>query len=90
MTIQHVQISEHTQELVDALVKSGAASSPEALVESAVEQYAAKLDTLRAAVKEGFDDLDEGRYTDIQDDAELDAHVAKLRAERVAERAAAR
>lgn len=81
MTIQHIQLSEHTQELVDSLVKSGVGPNAEAVVESAVEQYASTLVALRTEVRRGFDDLDEGRCTDLNGDDELHAHFAKLSAE---------
>lgn len=39
-----------------------------------------KLVTLRAEVQKGFDDLDAGRYTEINSDQELHAHFAELSA----------
>lgn len=96
MAAQRIEFSQHEVELIDRLVKDGLyADATEAvheglrLLERERSSRAEKLDTLRAEVKTGFDDLDEGRYTEINSDDELHEHFAHLSARasaRVAER----
>lgn len=96
MSAQRIEFSQHEVELIDRLVKDGVyADASEAvheglrLLERERSAEAEKLETLRREVKRGFDDLDEGRYTEINSDEELHAHFAELSARasaRVAER----
>jgi antitoxin ParD1/3/4 len=93
---QRIEFSQHEVELIDRLVREGVyADASEAvhhglrLLERERAAQAEKLDALRAEVKRGFDDLDEGRYTEINSDEELHEHFAHLSARasaRVAER----
>jgi len=93
---QRIEFSQHEIELIDKLVQDGVyADASEAvheglrLLERERSSRADKLDTLRAEVKKGFDDLDEGRYTEINSEEELHAHFAAISARasaRVAER----
>lgn len=96
MAAQRIEFSQHEVELIDRLVKDGVyADAAEAvheglrLLERERLAHAEKLETLRAEVQKGFDDLDEGRYTEINSDEELDAFMDGLSA-RAAERVAAR
>jgi len=96
MAAQRIEFSQHEVELIDRLVKDGVyADATEAvheglrLLERELASRAEKLDALRREVKKGFDDLDEGRYTEINSDEELHAHFAEISARasaRVAER----
>lgn len=93
---QRIEFSAHELELIDRLVKYGVyADASEAvpeglrLLERERLTQAEKLETLRAEVKKGFDDLDAGRYTEINSEDELHAHFAEISARasaRVAER----
>ena len=96
MAAQRIEFSQHEVELIDRLVKDGVyADASEAvheglrLLERERSARAEKLETLRSEVKKGFNDLDEGRYTEIDSDEELHAHFAEISARasaRVAER----
>lgn len=96
MAAQRIEFSQHEVELIDRLVKDGVyADASEAvheglrLLERERSAQAEKLEALRGEVKKGFNDLDEGRYTEINSDEELHAHFAELSARasaRVAER----
>jgi len=93
---QRIELSQHEVELIDRLVKDGLyADASEAvheglrLLERERSAQAEKLEALRSEVKKGFNDLDEGRYTEINSDEELHAHFAEISARasaRVAER----
>lgn len=95
MTLQ-VDLPAHQQEFIDTLVAEGVyKNASEAIadglrrIERERAEYAAKLDRLRAEVKKGFDDIDEGRYIDFDSFEELEAFIADLgtkAAERVASR----
>lgn len=93
---QRIEFSQHEVELIDRLVREGVyADASEAvhdglrLLERDRATQAEKLDALRTEVKKGFDDLDEGRYTEINSEEELHAFMDDLSARasaRVAER----
>ncbi|MEP9383326.1 ribbon-helix-helix domain-containing protein [Nocardioides cheoyonin] len=96
MAAQRIEFSQHEIELIDKLVRDGVyADATEAvheglrLLERERRTQAEKLETLRSEVQKGFDDLDEGHYTEINSDEELDAFMDGLSA-RAAERVAAR
>ena len=96
MAEQTVELSQHEVSLINKLVEDGVyADAGDALrdglrrIEQEHQAYAAKLDTLRHEVQKGFDDLDQGRYTELHGREELHAHIARL-GEQAAERAAAR
>lgn len=96
MAAQRIEFSQHEVELIDRLVREGVyADASEAvhdglrLLERERAAQAEKLEALRAEVKRGFDDLDEGRYTEINSEEELHAFMDNLSA-RAAERVAAR
>ncbi|CAN5342655.1 MAG: ribbon-helix-helix domain-containing protein [Nocardioides sp.] len=96
MAAQRIEFSQHEIELIDKLVQDGVyADATEAvheglrLLERERLTQAEKLETLRSEVQKGFDDLNEGRYTEINSEEELHAHFAELSARasaRVAER----
>lgn len=96
MAAQRIEFSQHEVELIDRLVKDGVyADAAEAvheglrLLERECLSQAEKLDTLRVEVRRGFDDLDEGLYTEINSDEELHAYFDELSA-RASARVAAR
>jgi antitoxin ParD1/3/4 len=95
---QRIEFSQHEVELIDRLVNEGVyADAADAvhgglrLLERERATQAERLDTLRTEVSKGLDDLDEGRYTDINSEEELHAFMDDLSARasaRVAERSA--
>jgi len=97
---QNIELTPHEVELIHALVKDGVyADAGEAIhdglrrIERERHQHTTRLGALRAEVQKGFDDIDQGRYTDLAGAEELGAHLDKLSAEagrRVAERRASR
>lgn len=92
MTAEQVSLSPHAQEFVASIVQSGEVSDAAEVVDIALrrleQERASKLATLKSEVQKGFDDIEQGRYTDLHGEDELKAHLAKLREERTAERSA--
>ncbi len=95
MPTRNVVITEHQQELIEALVEAGRYQNASEvlreglrLVEQREAIQAAKLKVLRDAAQAGWDDLAAGRFIDV-DDADLDDYLEQL-GERAARRATAR
>lgn len=72
MSAQNVPLTEHGQEFVDAVAKSGEHSTVVEVVDTALRQMEqkkraneAKVEAFREAARVGFDDLDNGRYTEV-------------------------
>lgn len=58
------------------------------LLEEREREDQAKLDSLRAAVKEGIDDIERGDYVTLRCDRDIIDFMSQLRKEAAAERAA--
>ena len=75
MPTRNVVLSEHQQELVEALVQSGRYQNASEvlreglrLIEERERIEGAKLKALRQAARQGWADVSAGRYTDVADD----------------------
>ena len=75
MPTRNVVLSEHQQELVEALVQSGRYQNASEvlreglrLIEERERIEDAKLKALRQAARQGWADVSAGRYTDVADD----------------------
>ena len=84
MPTRNVVLSDHQQQLIEALVTSGRYQNASEIlrdglrmVERREAEDAARLAALRAAVQVGLDDLDAGRYRDIRD-SDLTDYIAAL------------
>ncbi len=72
MPTRNVVLTEHHQSVIDRLVKSGRYQNASEvmreglrLVEQREQLEAAQLEVLREAARVGFNDLEEGRFTDV-------------------------
>ena len=84
MPTRNVVLTEHHEEIIDRLVKSGRYQNASEvlreglrLIERRENHEAAKLEGLREAARIGFSDLELGRFVDVADD-ELEDFVARL------------
>lgn len=84
MPTRNVVLSDQQQQLVERLVQSGRYQNASEvlrdglrLIEQRERLEAAKLDALKRAAREGWADVDAGRYTDVADDR-LEHFVAQL------------
>ncbi len=84
MATRNVVLSQHQHELVESLVKSGRYQNASEvlreglrLVEREQVEEAAKVAVLRQAVEQGWSDLSQGRFDDVDDDS-LDDFIAQL------------
>jgi antitoxin ParD1/3/4 len=84
MPTRNVVLTDHQEEIVADLVRSGRYQNASEvlreglrLIEERDAREHAKLAALKEAARIGFADLDEGRYEEI-DDTELDAAVTDL------------
>ena len=75
MPTRNVVLSEHQQELVEALVQSGRYQNASEvlreglrLIEERERIEGAKLKALHQAARQGWADVSAGRYTDVADD----------------------
>lgn len=88
MPTRNVVITEHQQELIDSLIRSGRYQNASEvlreglrLVERREATDAEKLRLLRDAVRAGFADIAAGRYLDVTNDADETAFWAGVNAE---------
>jgi antitoxin ParD1/3/4 len=95
MPTRNVVLTDHHQDLIERLVKSGRYQNASEvlrdglrLVEERDAREAARLEALRGAARVGFGDIDEGRFQDIGEE-ELDEVMEALGHE-AAERAGRR
>lgn len=84
MPTRNVVLTQHHEEIIDGLVKSGRYQNASEvlreglrMIEQRERLETAKLEALRAAAQHGFTDIDEGRFTDVADDR-LDDFIAAL------------
>lgn len=84
MPTRNVVLSDHQQELVEALVQSGRYQNASEvlreglrLIEERERIQAAKLKALKQAAREGWADVSAGRYTDVAD-GQLEEFVGRL------------
>lgn len=84
MPTRNVVLTEHHEEVIDRLVKSGRYQNASEvlrdglrLVEQRDALEAAKLAALKEAARIGFGDIDEGRFQDVRD-GDLEAFIAGL------------
>lgn len=98
MPTRNVEITDEQQQMIDALVASGRYQNASEVLRAGLRMveehetlYEEKLRLLRSAVQAGFDEVDAGRYVEINDDADEKAFWAGVDAEvqeRIAEREA--
>jgi len=86
---RNVVLSQHQHELVESLVKSGRYQNASEvlreglrLVEREQTEEALKVAVLRQAAEQGWSDLSQGRFDDVDDDS-LDDFIAQLGARSV-------
>ena len=84
MPTRNVVLTEHHEEVIEKLVKSGRYQNASEvlrdglrLVEQREALEAAKLSALRAAARAGFRDIEEGRFHDV-DDRNLEEFIGAL------------
>lgn len=87
MPTRNVVLTEHQEELIETLVKSGRYQNASEimreglrLVETRAAEEAAKLEALRAAAALGLSALDRGEFKEFPDAAALIAHLNSLAA----------
>ena len=97
MQTRNVNLTEHLDRFIEAGISSGSFSNASEVVreglrllEQREQEDKAKLEWLRAAAKEGFDQLDRGEGTEFESMDEFDAYVDQIGEEVSAEVAAER
>ena len=95
MPTRNVNLTDHLDRFIEARVNSGRFSNASEVVREGLrlleqrdQEDKARLKWLRAAVKEGIDDIDRGNYTTLRSGQEIDDFVRQLREETTAGRAA--
>jgi antitoxin ParD1/3/4 len=88
MPTRNVELTEHFDRFIETSVASGrfidaseAVKEGLRLLEQREQEDKAKLEWLRAAAKEGFDQLDRGDYVTLRSDLEIDDFVDQARRE---------
>ena len=94
MPTRNVNLTDHLDRLIEARVNSGRFSNASEVVREGLrlleqrdQEDKARLKWLRAAVKEGIEDIDRGNYTTLRSGQEIDDFVRQLREETAARRA---
>jgi antitoxin ParD1/3/4 len=97
MPIRSVDLTEHFDRFIAASIESGrftdaseAVGEGLRLLEEREKEYQAKLEWLRAAAKEGFDQLDRGEGIEFESMDDLDAYIDRIGEEVSADIAAKR
>lgn len=97
MPTRNVNLTEHFDRFIEAGITSGRFSNASEVVreglrllEQREEEDKARLEWLRAAAKEGFDQLDRGDYVTLNSEEELDAFMDRIHEEASADLAAER
>ncbi len=87
MPTRNVVLTEHHEKLLERLVSSGRYQNASEvlreglrLVETKEAEDEAKLKALRAAVQEGIDDIEAGRYKEFESFEALDDHLKRVAA----------
>lgn len=82
MPTRNVVLTQHHEEIIDELVKSGRYQNASEvlreglrLIERRERLEAARVEALKVAAQQGVADLDQGRYTDVSDD-DLDDFIS--------------
>jgi antitoxin ParD1/3/4 len=95
MPTRNVNLTEHFDRYIEAGVTSGRFSNASEVVreglrllEQREQEDQARLEWLRAAVKEGIDDIERGDYVTLRSDREINAFMRRLRKEAAREPAA--
>ena len=95
MPTRNVNLTEHFDRYIEAGVTSGRFSNASEVVreglrllEQREQEDKAKLEWLRAAVKDGIDDIERGDYVTLRSDREIKDFMRQLRKEAAAELAA--
>ena len=88
MPTRNVNLTEHFGRFIETGIKSGRFSNASEVVreglrllEQREQEDQAKLEWLRTAAKEGFDDADRGDYVTLSSDQEIDDFVDQVRRE---------
>ncbi len=97
MPTRNVNLTEHFDHFIEIGVTSGRFSNASEVVreglrllEQREREDKAKIEWLRAAAKEGFDQLDRGDYVTLNSEKELDTFLDQIHKEVSAELAAER
>lgn len=97
MPTRNVNLTEHFDRFVEAGVTAGRFSNASEVVreglrllEQREQEDKAKIEWLRAAAKDGFDDIERGDYATLRSDKEIDDFIDQLGQEALAESAARR
>ena len=84
MPTRNVVLTDHHEEIINRLVKSGRYQNASEvmraglrMIEQHEEREAAKLKALREAARIGFADIDEGRFDDVPDE-KLENYIGDL------------
>lgn len=87
MATRNVVLTDHQEALISALVESGRYQNASEvlreglrLLEQREAEEAAKLEALRAAVREGWESYERGEYRSFADADELDRYLRDLSA----------
>jgi antitoxin ParD1/3/4 len=95
MPTRNVNLTEHFDDFIAAGITSGRFSNASEVVREALrlleqreQEDKARLEWLRAAAKEGFDDIERGDYVTLRSAREIDDFVHQLGEEASAEFAA--
>jgi antitoxin ParD1/3/4 len=92
MPTRNVNLTEHFDRFIEAGVTSGRFSNASEVVREGLrlleqrhQEDQAKIEWLRAAAKEGFDDIDRGDYVTLRSGKEIDDFIDRLGEEASAE-----
>lgn len=92
MPTRNVNLTEHLDRFIEAGINSGSFSNVSEVVreglrllEQRQREDQAKIEWLRGAAKEGFDDIERGEYMTMQSDKEIDDFIDRLGEEAWAE-----
>lgn len=91
MPTRNVVITDRQAAFIEQLVEGGEYQNASEvlreglrLVEERRAKYNARLEALRAAVQEGIDSIEAGRFTTLKTEEELEAHFNALAAKAIA------
>lgn len=87
MASQNIELSERHQAFIRDAVANGAYENESAVVSAAMDlleeqmtAYPARLETLQALVREGFDQFERGEYITLATDADVDVFMDSIEA----------